>query len=341
MTRSVHCVLVLQVGTIRGVSLVAAARTRVSDWRHLGRIALSGRSGGRPIAVVYGNCQAEPLRAALRRSPTFEASYQAVRVPPVHEIRSGQCKALAALMGRCELLITQPVREAYRALPIGSQEMMAQLPRQCRVVQIPVLYYEGLHPYQVYISTGGELSEPAPRTGYHDLRTLAAAAAGQEDVTTEDALSKRLSLAAAFREIARTSQAQLAERERSLDVAISDLLEPSSDVHDRSFLTVNHPSNALIDALADRVLTSIQLGPAVHPPRVEDLGAVSAPVDSDVAEMLALTNARVGTDWSLRGTCVPERELFKEHLDWYAQNRHVVDAGVAQHRVRLHKLGLL
>lgn len=97
----------------------------------------------------------------------------------------------------------------------------------------------------------------------------------------------------------------------------------------------------MIDKLADRVLTHLGLEPVTHPARKEDLRAISAPVDPAVAELLGLANARVGSEWVIRGKSVSETDLLHLHLRWYRARQDVVRSAINQHRSRLTLLELL
>ena len=112
-------------------------------------------------------------------------------------------------------------------------------------------------------------------------------------------------------------------------------------MHDRAFLTVNHPSNAVIETLAKRVLVHLSLNPAIEPPQRELLGSTAAPVDWRLAEALGLSEARVGKTWTIGGKRVAEQELWVEHLAWYRRRPEVVDAGIRQHGDRMAALGLI
>lgn len=300
-----------------------------------------GRGSRRPVAVVYGNCQSAAVRELLASSPDFTDSFSVVAVPAAHEVERRQVRSLSALFRRTSLLLTQPVRDNYRDLPLGTEQIISMCPSNVTVVRFPSMYYEGLHPYQVYVNTGGHLSEPAPRTGYHDLRLLAASFRSLSNEGASQFVASYVPPAGQIFRIAEESSEQLRIREVMLDVGISDLLDRRSRFHDRSFLTVNHPSNTVMNVLVERFLT--MMGMVYEPPLLQNelLGAVSAPVNAAVAEMLGLANGRVGTDWQLHGQTVSEESLMAEHLNWYRSRRDVVEAGVKQHAERLRDLHLL
>jgi hypothetical protein len=70
---------------------------------------------------VHGDCQAESLRVVLAGSPTFP--YRTVRMPPVHGLTAADLPALRALLSRTPLLLSQPVHDDHRDLPLGTRQL--------------------------------------------------------------------------------------------------------------------------------------------------------------------------------------------------------------------------
>jgi len=124
----------------------------------------------RPVLVVHGNCQVESLRVVIEAS---EAGYRCVRVPPVHELVAADLVHLHRLLGRCAVLVSQPVRADYRGLPLGTAQL-ALAAAHARLVVVPIVRDARLHPLQALVRVPGA-GEP-PVVPYHDVRTLARAA---------------------------------------------------------------------------------------------------------------------------------------------------------------------
>jgi len=278
-----------------------------------------GPSGdGRPLAVVHGNCQAEALRVLLAGSPTFP--WQPVRVPPVHELEAGDLAPLRALLSRTDLLVSQPVREDYRGLPLGTAQVAAMLAPGGRTVRWPVVRYAGLHPWQAVVRVP-DGSQP-PVVPYHDLRTLTGRAGVGADLVAAAAHSREA----------------LAVRERrDADVGVSDLLVGlgATVVH-----TLNHPGNALLIALARRVQASVgALEDAADPGR-ELLGGVRAPLEPEVLDALDLDPAAARPHWVVGGEPLDAAVVREAQRAWYAARPDVVAAGRSRHADRLPVLGL-
>ena len=269
---------------------------------------------GRPLAVVHGNCQAEALRVLLAGSPSFP--WQAVRVPPVHELEASDLTSYDRLLAASTLLVSQPVAHGYRDLPLGTAQVSARLAPGAVVVVWPVVRWQGLHPWQAIVRAA-DGAEP-PVVPYHDLRTLTGRQPQDPDL-----------LAAA-----RDSTAELVRREAACDVAVSDLLAGADAVH-----TLNHPGNRVLIELARRVQSHVGApADAADPGRVL-LGGVRAPLEPAVLDALGL-DAAPQEHWLVAGRQVPPGEVVAAQSAWYATRPDVVAEGMRRYADRLPVLGL-
>jgi hypothetical protein len=291
---------------------------------HYGDFYGGDRQG--PVAIVWGNCQAESLRVLLAGSPTFPLPL--VRVPPVHEMVEADMPSLAALLPSVRLLVSQPVRRGYRGLPLGTDELASALAPGSTVVRWPIIRYVGLHPYMAIVRhPAGPGLEP-PVVPYHDLRTLARAA-GRRCGSGPDPV--------ALRAVAAASVAELARRERvGKTCGVSDLLTPlgAAAVH-----TLNHPGNSVLIGLARRVQERLGLPADAADPGRELLGRIKAPLEPAVIQALGLA-APARAAWDMDGVTIPAGEVEDAQLAWYRQNPTCVEAGVQRHLSRLTLLGL-
>lgn len=299
-------------------------------YRRFHSLAGGGRAD-REIAVVLGNCQADPLARILRSGP-LAANYEFVRIPPVHLIDGPGVEALRRVLPRTSLFIGQRVRDGYRGLPIGTEESERLLPASATRVHFPVMYYEGLYPYQVYVRHSGDTSEMAPRTAYADLRTIAAAARG---LSGDEGVAYARSLVAdadSIRANAERSIKMLREREAELDV------QASEGIAGLSFHTVNHPSNSLLRHVADGVAVAMGIAHTHAVPVEPFLDDVHSPFGADVAAALGI-EAPARAEWLIHGKAVHEDVVFRAHLEWFSQRPELVAAAVRQHGRKLEAFG--
>ncbi|QJY44581.1 WcbI family polysaccharide biosynthesis putative acetyltransferase [Pseudonocardia broussonetiae] len=278
-----------------------------------------------PVTLVHGNCQAESLRVLLAGSPTFAP--RPVRVPPVHELTADDLPHLHALLARTALLLSQPVRDGYRDLPLGTAELAARLPAGARVLRWPVVRYAGLHPWTVIVRHPLDMAAVPPVVPYHDLRTLTAAA-GLPPAPRPDA--------AALRAAAALSVAELAAREEATDVGVADLLAGfgTDAAH-----TLNHPGNPVLIALARRVQAAVGLPPDADDPGRALLGGVRAPLDPDVLDALGL-DAEPRAHWLVDGVPVDDGQVRAAQRDWYSAHPEWVAAGLERHAPRREILAM-
>lgn len=289
--------------------------------RHYGEF-YGGGSG--PVALVHGNCQAESLRVLLAGSPTFTP--RPVRIPPVHELTADDLPHLHALLARTQVLLSQPVRDGYRDLPLGTDQLAAHLPPDARVRRWPVVRYAGLHPWTVIVRHPRDMAAVPPVVPYHDLRTLTAAA-GLHPAPPPGATVLRAAAA--------LTVAELAQRERTTDVGVSDLL---TGLGVEAAHTLNHPGNPVLIALARRLQAALGLPADATDPGRALLGGIRAPLDAAVLDALGLA-APPRPYWVVDGAPVDDADVRAAQRDWYAAHPQWVAAGLERHARRLELLG--
>lgn len=278
---------------------------------------------GRALLMVHGNCQSEALRVLLAQTDV----YRTVRVPPVHEIEDDDLPHLARTLAAVRVLVTQPIKDDYRDLPVGTSQVTAGLAGGAVVVPVPVIRYAGLFPFQALVRAP-PLGDP-PVVPYHDLRTMVEAATGTRPAAGAGA--------GAYREIERASVAELARREHDADsVVVSDLLRGAGA---DAASTVNHPGNPVLRGLAERVLERLGHRVEVPDPGRTLLNAVHSPLAADVLAALDLPDPARET-WTVAGEQIDDDEVRDAQLRWYAEHDHVAPAGLHRHREAVAVLGL-
>lgn len=311
---------------------------------------------GRPLLVVHGNCQAESLRVLLAgpdgggdggagpdRDGGPSGAFRTVRLPPVHELAAEDLPHLHRVLAAADVLVSQPVRDGYRDLPLGTAQLAAELGtasstvrggaarrREPVLVRFPVIRWAGLFPHQAIVRAPGAGDPPV--VPYHDLRTLVRAATG--------AAPRRAATPAQVRAVGAQSVAQLASRERAHDtVVVSDLLVPAGA---GAAHTVNHPGNPVLRGLAGRVQERLGVGAEVADPGRTLLDSVHAPLDAAVLEAWGLADggAAARDHWLVRGEVVADEDVRRAQLAWYREHPGVVDAGLRRHAEALQLLGL-
>lgn len=269
----------------------------------------------RPLLVVHGNCQAESLRVLLDGGAS---PVRTVRLPPVHELTAEDLPHLDRLLAQVDVLVSQPVRDGYRDLPLGTAEVLARAVRQPRPVVVPIVRWAALHPFQVIVRSPAD-GEP-PLVPYHDLRTLVLAAGRTPLAEVPSPAAVR-----AVREL--SARELLGRQERHGALPVVDLLQ---DAGAGAAHTVNHPGNGVLAGLAGRVLASAGLTGEIADPGRTLLDSVHTPVLPEVLEALALPGP-AREHWLVHGRPVADAEVRAAHLRWYADHPGVAEAGLARH----------
>ncbi|PVZ96349.1 peptide ABC transporter ATPase [Amnibacterium flavum] len=279
-----------------------------------------------PVLLVHGNCQAESVRILLDAGDV-----EAVRMPPVHELTSDDIPHLAHWVARADYLVSQPVADDYHGLPVGTRQLVAGLRAGARVARFPVIRFAGLYPTQAIIRPPADPGTAPPVVPYHDLITLARAAG-------LDVARDHTPTPAMVRTIAEESIAQLTRREEAHStVLVSDLFTSPRFALMR---TINHPGNALLAPIAERVRDSLGIPAAAVDPGRQLLSGVQAPRIPAVIEAFGLDEP-AEPDWIVDGTHVPPEVVEAAQLDWYRSRPDVVEAGLTRHAGALRALGLL
>lgn len=281
---------------------------------------------GRPLAVVWGNCQAEALRLVLDAAPS--APVRTVRTPPVHEFVGGDVPHLRRLLASCDLLLAQPIAPGYRGLPLGTSEVAQAIRPGGRTVRWPVLFDAALYPFQVLVRHHSAGDPPV--VPYHDLRTVVEAATGTRPATPDRPEG--------YRRLARRSQEALAAREATHDtVRVSDRLERR---HTGQFHTINHPGNAMLLSAAHAIQELLGGPPDAADPGRVLLRAVLTPQEPAVLDALGVVPEPGRGDWLLAGTPTPDDQVRAAHLAFYDAHPGFVAEGLRRHAATIELLGL-
>ena len=273
----------------------------------------------RPLGVVMGNCQAESLRL------TLPATTHWVRLPAIHELTSADIPHLDRLLDRTDVLISQPVRDDYHALPLGTRQLFDRVRPACATAVIPVIRFAGLYPTQVIVRPPADASITPPLVPYHDLRTMAEASGSPLPRLT----------AGGIRSVAALSTGELrAREERHGAVAVSDLFAAPSFSQMR---TINHPGNPVWMTLSERVADRLGIDGAPDDVGRPILDSIHAPREQSVIDAWGL-DARATEHWLVGGARVPDDERHRVHLDWYRRHPDVLAAGLHRHAAALESL---
>jgi len=300
------------------------------------------RRDHRPIALVYGNCQAEAVRRILVTHPGFAERYQLLRIPAVHEITPRELAMIESRLSEVEVLISQEIKSGYRGMRLGTQQLADRLPRTAQVLRYPVAYFEGMFPFHVYLNRGDSpIAASAPFTDYHDLRTMYAANQGWDVATTLRRLDELELDPAWIRSNAERSLNLLAGRENSFAAQLTSVIRqhPTS-----SFKTINHPANGLVTEVARQLLVNLGYPDAdlVLDSRQTYLDHMTAPLEPQIVRALGgEPHLNERGDWITSAGTFSRTEVVTAHLAEYAADPDLLAGGLKKHAERLQNLELM
>ncbi|MDO5635190.1 MAG: WcbI family polysaccharide biosynthesis putative acetyltransferase [Micrococcus sp.] len=315
------------------------------------------------LVLVWGNCQAESLRRLVMGVPAGDplhetgalAGLSSVRIPPAFEIQPDEVPHLRRVLAHTRVLISQPIPDDYRTMPVGTARLVEQLPPGAQVLRLPVVYDTSRFPWQVTLrhwkvarGAAERPGEDPPRVPYLDLREVARVAVqlglarpGMSLLENPDDDAPVQVPANAVRSLAIESAERLARREAQRELMpVSDLVAADRGV---GFHTANHPDNPVLRAVAARVLERLGADPAdvviPEPGRVL-LGGVRTPLEEQVVSALGLeVDAR--EDWLIGGEPVAAAEIASEHRAWLRENPRAVQVALERFGDTLRTLQVL
>lgn len=277
----------------------------------------------RPFAVIHGNCQAEALRVAL--SGADPDGPFVVRVPPVHELTAPDVPHLQRTYSAAAILIAQPVRDGYRDLPVGTQEIGRLLGPDARTVVIPVMRWNALHPYQ-FLARNAEVPDP-PLVPYHDLRTVARAADLPVPTFTDQQL----------RAVAVDTATELRRRQAQSGTLPADDLFVEAGAAATN--TLNHPGTPVLLGMAERILDRLGSPIPVPDPGRELLRSIFTPIDEHTLVALEI-DGEPREHWVLDGQPTSQEDIDRVHRDWLQRHPAALTLAVGTARRRCSDLGV-
>ena len=251
----------------------------------------------------------------------------------IHEVHELTGLHQNTLRGHLNVLVAQQVSAGYRGLPLGTEEVHAQMRAGAGRVRLPNYFSTVLYPEQVLVRDEDPGVVDPPVVPYHDVRRLGRAA-GWRPTESEGAGAG----VAGIRENAALSLAELERRQREQgSLRISDVVRAAGA--DAGW-TIDHPGNGVLGVLAQRVVDAIVgegVAQVMDPGRVL-LGSVRTPLRAEVLSALHLQGEPRDT-WLVDGREVSDEEIGARHLAFYVDHPRVVEVGIAKKGELLRRLG--
>ena len=210
------------------------------------------------IAIIYGNCHAASVKAALYHSKKFNSIYGFYPLKPIQEIKADGGSD-TRVFEKCDLFIHQCIREknAY-GVSYASDSYLRKLPLKCKVIGVPNLY--GI-PKFMFPQTSVE--EPIiwennnyfpVRDWYIDTNYSKMSLKGLCDMLSDE----KLICAADIRADYERFYEKVVMREKEWDVKIVDFLKKQMPER-KLFYDLTHPTREVIVYIAQSVLRILNM----------------------------------------------------------------------------------
>lgn len=200
--------------------------------------------------LVIGNCQARPLTIIIKN---IKRDWDVLEPVIVHLAKLEDSAHVENLCKQADLIICQLVADAYHIPFVRTSYLKTQYSGKC--VVWPNIYWRGLTPEIIYIRTHAGQTISGPLGEYHNQIIFQSWFDGVAVDVCVDYMQNECFNFERYAKIPEKSLAELREREKLVDVCISYFLE--EQYSERTFWVMNHPTNRVMEELAQLVLRYI------------------------------------------------------------------------------------
>lgn len=220
--------------------------------------------GHRKIAVIHGNCQINILRELLLLIPSFSKEYFFIEIPAVFDYNASEEKrelwntllAHDEFWKQIDLFLCQKVNQTNRFCPaLASDHLVRKLSPNCQVIMLINIYFDGYFPQQ--IRNQSSIMKEIHQSGlfpHGDVFIDELIKKGFSEKDILDLIEDESFITPKIVEMAANqSLTELKEREKEVDVRISDYIELGYKKK-QLFYSPNHPANTVLIEYARRII---------------------------------------------------------------------------------------
>jgi hypothetical protein len=292
-----------------------------------------------PLCLFYGNCQAVALRLLAGRSASFSGAYRSVAIPAVHELSATQVPQIHRLVREASVIVHQPVRNGIYGMPLGSEEIFADAPADCRRITFGSLVDCSLYPFEAHATDLERRRIVAPLTISHDLRHIYCAAIGMDYEQALQWVEAFEPDPAAIREVGARVRAKYLAREERVEIRVLGRLT-SHEVVGGMFHSMYHPANRALLVLLAEIQRALGLAVEEPVPADQELLAFErTPIERSVIDALGV-EAEPREHWETGGRHFSRRLVLGAHLSWYREEPAILERALARSADQLTLFGL-
>ncbi|HEY3959491.1 MAG TPA: WcbI family polysaccharide biosynthesis putative acetyltransferase [Solirubrobacteraceae bacterium] len=285
--------------------------------------------------VVVGNCQATALELMLSTNEEFARRFEFVSFPPVHEFPETMVPELHRAVADAAVVVLQRIDDGYRGgIGLGT-DILKGIARTENVIRWPSVYWAGYFPDLFYLRDAQRQPVLDGPFDYHDRSILRAYADGVDVAGACRLLAdpERPSDADSW---AAEATAELDIRGKDCEVQVASFIA-SRYQEELLFFTMNHPTNRLLEFIAQQIVALLGVPGSVDRRRMpgEVLGSTFYPIHANHVRALGLGfGEEVGagrTPYRIRGTSYESEQAVKTFFDYFADRRELVELNLNRH----------
>ncbi len=216
----------------------------------------------RKYALLIGNCQIVNIKRMLLSSKSFQSQYIIIDIPPIYTITEELAEIIESnqyVFENCSLCVTQYIHENNGYIPfLSTDNIKTVVNKSCNILIIPTLYCDLYFPQTVHQDKGNRLLKEVGVTVFpygdcilNELTKKYSVKEIQEIVKWDNLFPASL-----LQWHYQTSRAEMLEREKKCDVAISDFILENFTL-EQLFYTKNHPVERVFFELGARILEKL------------------------------------------------------------------------------------
>lgn len=198
--------------------------------------------------AVLTNCQGGPIKGLIKKHLP-QVTFQ--EIEPVHLIPKTSYKNIFKKLANSDLIIAQPLSESFAELSFINISKFFNK----KLITIPNIYFAGFNPELFYFKNIDGSANREFIIDYHDIFVLYGYLKKKSiDEVNSWFYNKEFIEKNFFKDLYQDSLSKLENNEEITTLSISDTVTKTIN---KSFYTINHPSNPMIDGLSKRILRYI------------------------------------------------------------------------------------
>ncbi|WP_432697900.1 WcbI family polysaccharide biosynthesis putative acetyltransferase [Marinobacterium sp. YM272] len=262
--------------------------------------------------VIIGNCQSGVIEKILKeKSDRFKVDL----VIRAHKYKSHDPKVYD-VMEDADYIITQNISEKIHG--IGTNTISDKFPG--KVVKILNLFFTGYHPDWCYIPRVKGVRCQSPIGDYHNRTVLDSYINGDDEEETIRKYRDYEYNSKKYIGVAEDSLIELKNRERHVDVKMTDIIEKDFLKGKCRFYTFNHPYSDLLEIQVNRILELLGLS-------FKSVDLKDGALDGTIMRVNpCVSSFKNETHIIYNGEVVDIKEFVKKSFELYEQNHFHIEA---------------